>query len=315
MWFRLNKKQRATYQKSFEDMTKSFKLTFNKRQVQEASTTQFDGGLPFGLDKDQKLQLKNAKKNETPLTLGFSGLTFKKTGGIIPSLLYPLLASIPAALSNAEPLADGFKQGFKDFANLFKKQGSGVDCISNILEQEQLIKGSSLKIHGEGRKNHPVWFDLNASQLAIYKKSLLSKSPFSFKFTKQQVQTASTEPVDEWAPLILNPAQRRRYDLAKTANKGFAVSFTKQQLVRRGGLVPLLLPLLASLIPGIVGAAKPIEETLKSGFDNVSKILQGKGLTLHGGDLDSLDAFVGSSLKIHGQGLNGLQPAPHEVTY
>jgi hypothetical protein len=156
--------------------------------------------------------------------------------------------------------------------------------------------------------------------MALYEKSLKNKSAFKIKFSKKQVQDSSTDAFNGSVPLGLNITQTRRYTSAKVNKTGFEVSFSQAQMTKRGGFFGAIIPALAAMAPGLLGAAPGIFEGIKSGFENFGKLLGikpvGSGLTIHGGNMQNLEKFVeGSSLKIHGEGLKGLQPAPHEVNY
>lgn len=154
-----------------------------------------------------------------------------------------------------------------------------------------------------------MFVNLTQVQRRRLAKAIEKREPYTLKLTKKQVSTISDEPEDGKVELKLNKLQAKQCLKARASGTPFVVSYSKSQIMR-GGFIPLI-PLLLSALPGLLGAAPQILDGVKSGYENVGKLVgikAGSSLNLQG---DALDLH-GQSLKIFGE--HAKKKAPVKVS-
>lgn len=169
-----------------------------------------------------------------------------------------------------------------------------------------------------------IFVNLTEAQRRAHKKAKESNQPWTVKLSKKQILLSSSEHT-ELTPdhLPLNKTQAKQHLAAVMAKRGLELKFSAKN-VKRGGFFFAILPALAAMAPGLLGAAPQILDGVKQGYETVGKLAGIKtGSAISEKDImDSLDSILapsnagsknsgsknsGSSLVMHGQGADNIQ--------
>lgn len=173
-----------------------------------------------------------------------------------------------------------------------------------------------------------VYCKLNKTQMREYHKALTNKKPLELRLNRAQVASIQEDDFEGAVPIALNKQQQKQLMAAHSAGKPVTLRFTVSAMTRKsGGFIPLI-PMLLSMLPGLLGAAPQILDGVKSGYENVGKLvgIQGSGmksgssLNINGqGLIDFVEGDKkGSSLKIFGEGVlqkKAMRPVPNTIQY
>ena len=153
-----------------------------------------------------------------------------------------------------------------------------------------------------------VYCKLNKTQMREYHKALTNKKPLELRLNRAQVASVQEDDFEDAVPIALNKMQQRQLMTAHSASKPVTLRFTVSAMTRKsGGFIPLI-PMLLSMLPGLLGSAPQILDGVKSGYENIGKLVgikSGSSLNINGhGLIDFVEGNKkGSSLKIFGEGM------------
>ena len=168
-----------------------------------------------------------------------------------------------------------------------------------------------------------VYCKLNKTQMREYHKALTHKKPLELRLNRAQVASVQEDDFEDAVPIALNKMQQKQLMAAHSAGKPVTLRFTVSAMTRKsGGFIPLI-PMLLSMLPGLLGAAPQILDGVKSGYENVGKLVgikSGSSLNINGqGLIDFVEGNKkGSSLKIFGEGMaqkKATRPVPNTIQY